>query len=109
MSTITARTSLPRTLADSSERLPLIFSTLGDPCRFQIMRLLTRKRGICVTDIALRCGISVSAASQQFRLLELAGLVRRKRQGRMICFRVRDTDPTIKALLRVMHGRGHPR
>lgn len=87
------------------ERFPLIFNALGDRGRFRIFKLLTERSDLCVTDIANIFGISVPAASQQLRVLEMTGLARKERIGQTICYKVKINDSLVKVLTKVFNGR----
>lgn len=87
------------------ERFPFIFNALGDQGRFRIFNLLTERNDLCVTDIANIFGISVPAASQQLRILEMTGLVRKERIGQTICYEVKIDDSLVKLLTKVFHSR----
>lgn len=86
-------------------RLPIMFNALGDPGRFRIFRLLMARCDICVTDLANIFGISVPAASQQLRVLEMTGLVKKERLGQTICYEVRNDDPLVKTILKLFSGK----
>jgi len=90
---------LKPTLNEQDERLQTIFNALGDHGRFCIFKILLERREVCVTDIANICNVSVPAASQQLRVLELSNLVIKKRMGQMICYEVRAEEPLIKSLI----------
>ncbi|MBI2010719.1 MAG: winged helix-turn-helix transcriptional regulator [Candidatus Colwellbacteria bacterium] len=79
---------------------PLVFQALGDPGRFNIFRLLMDRHDICVTDIANVFGITVSAASQQLRVLERLGLVVKIRMGQMVCYEINHENAIAKRLLK---------
>ncbi|MDB5185633.1 MAG: Transcriptional regulator, ArsR family [Candidatus Saccharibacteria bacterium] len=83
----------------TEEKLPRIFAALGDSTRYQIMELLMRYPDICVSNLAFELDLSVSAVSQQCKLLELNGLVRRVRKGQQICYQVRRDDPLVRSIL----------
>lgn len=84
------------------DRLPLIFAALGEPGRFRIFKLLTNYQDICVTDIANILGISVPAASQQLKFMELSGIVKRQRSGQMICYELRTRDPLVRSIIKLL-------
>lgn len=84
-----------------NERLPIVFSALGDPTRFRIFRILLQYHDICVTDIARLFGITVSAASQQLRFMELSGLIRKIRMGQMICYEIKGEDPVVQSIIKI--------
>jgi DNA-binding transcriptional ArsR family regulator len=86
-----------------TERLPLVFGALGDPTRFCIVTILLERRGLCVTDIARVCRLSVAGASHQLKILELAGLVRRVRYGKMICYEIKKSEPAVEYLKKLIH------
>ncbi len=93
---------LKKVLEPGEERLSVFFAALSDPGRFRIFKILLSESEACVTDIARVLGISVPAASQQLRVLERAGLVRRERHGQMICYEVKKSDPAVGAIIRVL-------
>jgi DNA-binding transcriptional ArsR family regulator len=62
-------------------RLDLVFGALSDPTRRKMLRTLARGDA-CVSDLALGHPISLQAASKHVRVLERAGLVKRRREGR---------------------------
>ena len=90
---------------DKSEQLPFMFSALGDAGRFRVFTLLTEHKDICVTDIANVLGISVPAASQQLKILEMSGLVRRERSGQIICYHLKNDNPVVKLIIKMLQTR----
>ena len=84
------------------EKTRLIFNVLGDPSRFRILELIAKKKDFCVSEIASALKISVPAASQQFRILEMAGLVERKRMGQRICYKVKRNDSIVRSILKLI-------
>ena len=83
---------------------PLVFQALGDPGRFRIFRLLMDNHDICVTDVANVFGITVSAASQQLRVLERLGLVLKMRMGQMVCYEINYENQISKQLVKLFKG-----
>jgi len=68
-----------------------LFSTLADPSRARILHLLAiSKRELCVCDIALVLGMSVSALSHQLRMLRERGAVSRRKVGRIVYYSLID-------------------
>lgn len=104
MFTKTQINTLKRRLERRPNQFPLVFSALGDPGRFCIFQLLTlmARSDICVTDVAAVMGISVSAASQQLKILEMVGLARKERMRQMICYKLRDDNPMVQAIMRLL-------
>ena len=66
----------------SSRMLDRTFGALADPTRRLLLAQLA-KRGECVTDLARPHAMSLAAVSKHVIVLEKAGLVRRRRQGRV--------------------------
>ena len=66
----------------SSRVLDSTFAALADPTRRRILRQLSRGDN-CVTRLAKPYGISLPAVSKHLRVLEKAGLIRRRRFGRV--------------------------
>lgn len=67
-----------------------LFSALGDPTRLRIVATLATNE-MCVCDIAATLGLSMSAVSHQLRILRERGLVRPRREGRLVYY-VLDDD-----------------
>lgn len=76
-----------------------MFDALGDQTRFNIVRVLARGQDICVSEVAEEIGISTPGVSQQLKVLEVSGLVNKKRMGQKICYRLRRGDPTARKLI----------
>lgn len=66
----------------SSRLLNRTFAALADPTRRRILEHLSRGDR-CVTDLAKPYSMSLPAVSKHLRVLESAGLIRRRRSGRM--------------------------
>jgi ArsR family transcriptional regulator len=105
----TARAALPTgpTLAGLAE----VFALMGDPTRLRIVAALA-VRELCVCDLAATIGQSESAVSHQLRLLRTLGLVRSRRDGRLVYYALDDDHVATlyaQALDHVAHGptRGH--
>ena len=58
------------------------FAALADPTRRRILEHLAHG-DLCVTDLARPYSMSLPAVSKHLRVLEKAGLVRRRRRGRV--------------------------
>lgn len=72
-------------------RVADLFGTLADPSRARILHLLAiSERALCVCDIALVVGMSVSALSHQLRFLRERGAVSREKVGRIAYYRLVD-------------------
>jgi len=79
-----------RVLGDAAvTALAETFKVLGDTTRVRILDALSRSE-LCVCDIARLLGLSASAVSHQLRLLRGMRLVRPRRAGRMVFYRLDD-------------------
>lgn len=67
-----------------------LFATLADPTRIRILHALSLTDELCVCDLALLLGLSVSGLSHQLRLLRDRGAVSRRKAGRVVYYRVVD-------------------
>ncbi len=65
------------------------FKALADPTRIRLLVALSAAE-LCVCDLASLAGISESAASHQLRLLRAMRIVRTRRDGRMVHYRLDD-------------------
>jgi ArsR family transcriptional regulator, lead/cadmium/zinc/bismuth-responsive transcriptional repressor len=76
---------------EGSRAVAELFRVLADPSRSRILHLLAiGDRELCVCDIALVLGMSVSALSHQLRVLRERGAVSRRKQGRIVYYRLVD-------------------
>jgi ArsR family transcriptional regulator len=101
MLTLNQAEKIRKALPEDAAALMRMFDALSDPSRFRIFLVLREHKGLCVTDIANVLGISVPAASQQFRILESAGVVTRERSGQRTCYRIAE-DQNVKAVTRLL-------
>jgi len=72
------------------ECLSRIFSALSDPTRLRILHALAHADDVCVTDLAEKAGLSISAVSHQLRLLRDRRLIESRRDGRMVYYSLAD-------------------
>lgn len=76
---------------DGARAVGELFGLLADPSRARIVHLLAISNAeLCVCDIALVLGMSVSALSHQLRFLRERGAVERRKAGRMAYYRLVD-------------------
>lgn len=75
---------------DTARRTADLFAILSDPTRLQILHALASAEELCVCDLSVLVGASQSAVSHQLRSLRAAGVVARRRQGRVMAYRLAD-------------------
>jgi len=73
----------------STEDLCQTFKALGDSSRLKILWALEHQE-MCVCDLAALLGITESAVSHQLRLLRTLRLVRNRREGTILYYRLAD-------------------
>ena len=75
---------------DEAEALADGFKLLGEPNRVRILYALLEAGEMCVCDLAATVDVSETTVSHAMRLLKAAGIVRNRRDGRMIYYRLDD-------------------
>jgi len=93
--------TIQTTLTGQEERAVHVMQLLGDKTRYKMFKLLTSGQEMCVSEIAGKLDISVSAVSQHFRNFEMIGLVDKERMGQKICYSLRGEDDLVKRLTEI--------
>ncbi|MGI9603404.1 MAG: ArsR/SmtB family transcription factor [Acidimicrobiales bacterium] len=75
---------------DEATDLAALFRLLGDPTRVRILFALLEAGELCVCDIAAVVDTNETKVSQAMRLLRGAGVVRNRRDGRNVYYRLDD-------------------
>lgn len=75
------------------------FRLLGDPTRVRILLALDAHDELCVHELAEAVGATETKVSQALRLLRTASIVRNRRDGRHVHYRL--DDDHVRILLRV--------
>lgn len=86
---------------DDAADLAAVFRLLGDPKRIRILFALLEAGELCVCDLAATTDVTDTAVSQTMRLLRTAGIVRQRRHGRSIYYRLDDAH--VRLLLDISH------
>lgn len=98
-----ARSGVP-TVAET-DRLAEWFRVLGDPTRTRLLYALLEAGELCVCDLAATIGAAETTVSHALRWLRTAGMVRSRRDGRMMLYSLDDAH--VRMLLDL--GREHLR
>lgn len=95
-------------MAPKIDDLEMLFKALADRTRLRILGLLAAGE-ICVCDIHESLGISQPKASRHLAYLRRAGLVRARKQGLWMHYRLESPkDPVARTILdATMHGLRH--
>jgi DNA-binding transcriptional ArsR family regulator len=91
--------------AGEAQRLSELFRLLGDPTRVRILYALLEVGELCVCDLAATVEAPESSVSHALRLLRTAGIVRNRRDGRMIYYGLDDAHVRILLDLSAEHLR----
>lgn len=78
----------PLALEDAQE-MAEFFAALADPTRLRLISLLAAEE-CCVCDLAEQLGMTDSAISHQLRTLRATRLVRYRKEGRQVFYRLHD-------------------
>jgi DNA-binding transcriptional ArsR family regulator len=81
-----------------------VFRLLGDPGRLRIVQALADEE-LCVCDLATFVGASSSAVSHQLRLLKQARVVKNRREGKVVYYRLDDGHVTALVVTALDHAR----
>lgn len=93
---------------EEATELAEMFRLLGDPTRVRILFALLEAGELCVCDIAAVVNVSETNVSQAMRLLRGSGVVRNRRSGRNVFYRLDDAHVRMVLDLsrtHVSHGR----
>lgn len=69
--------------------LSALFAVFSEPTRLKVLSLLSISE-MCVTDISLSLSINQTTISHQLAILKEYGLVKSKRQGKIVFYKVSD-------------------
>lgn len=75
---------------DEAGKLADLFRLIGEPTRARILYALLEVGELCVCDLAATVEVPESSVSHALRLLRTAGVVRNRREGRNVFYRLDD-------------------
>lgn len=79
--------------ADEVDRLTDLLSLMSDPVRLRILYALDATEELCVGDLAIAVEINEDQVGYALRILRAAGLVRARKQGRIVYNRLAPDFP----------------
>jgi DNA-binding transcriptional ArsR family regulator len=86
-----ARARLPS--AADAERITSLLGLLADPVRARLLYALDVAEELCVGDLAMALSVSEDQAGYGLRVLRGAGLVTRRKEGRVVFYRLAEGFP----------------
>ncbi|WP_432482748.1 ArsR/SmtB family transcription factor [Kineococcus esterisolvens] len=101
-----ARSRLPS--AEATAQLTAALSLIADPTRARVLYALDLVEELCVGDTALALGVSEDVAGYALRVLRTAGMVTRRKEGRIAYYRLADgfPEPLLEHCLRQLVSLG---
>jgi len=93
---------IKKNLEKIDHSLVSLFHILADYSRFHIFWLVVNFKDLCVSQIAEVSNITVSAASQHLRMMEMAGLVERVKKGQRTCFKINEKNILVKDIIKIL-------
>lgn len=81
-----ARQRIPE--VPEAERVTSVLTLIADPTRMRLLFALDAAEELCVGDLAQALGVSEDAVGYGLRMLRTAGLVARRKHGRMVFYRL---------------------
>ena len=78
---------------DEADRLAEMLRLLADPTRARALFALGAGQELCVSDLAVVLGVSEDNAGYALKVLRTAGLVRGRKAGRSVCYRLAEGFP----------------
>src|SRR5437016_13629027 len=78
---------------DEGQRLAELLALLADGTRARILFALGAVEELCVGDLAATLEVSEDTAGYALKVLRMAGLVRGRKEGRSVCYRLAEGFP----------------
>ena len=78
---------------DDAERLAELLGLLADATRARILFALGAVEELCVGDLAVTLDASEDAVGYALKVLRMAGLVKGRKEGRSVCYRLAEGFP----------------
>ena len=75
-------------ITDSDEKVLVLFQTLGDASRLEILRLLRENGEMCGTDLLEKVSVVQSTLSHHMKTLTEAGIVTERKNGRKTIYQI---------------------
>lgn len=77
----------------AAERVTSVLTLIADPTRMRLLFALDAVEELCVGDLAQALEASEDAVGYALRMLRTAGLVSRRKEGRMVFYRLAKDFP----------------
>lgn len=98
-------TVLQRALTDlDAVRVSRLFKAFADPTRLKVLYVLTLERELCVCDVAAVIGHSNATASHHLRTLLEQGLVKYRKEGKVVYYSLDDDHVRLLVEIAMAHS-----
>jgi DNA-binding transcriptional ArsR family regulator len=78
---------------EDAQRLAELLALLADATRARILFALGAVDELCVGDLAVTLDVSEDAVGYALKVMRMAGLVRARKEGRSVCYRLAEGFP----------------
>jgi DNA-binding transcriptional ArsR family regulator len=76
---------------DEAEQKARVLKALADPIRIRIL-VLVEKCEVCVCEVLVALGLTQPTASHHLAILEAAGLIKRRKEGKWAFYSLADSE-----------------
>jgi len=88
------------------DKMQKYFNVLGDKTRYTLFSRMVNNCESCVSELAEDLKITPAGASQQLKIMEEAGILKRVRKGQRVCHEVNKDDPQVKKIIALIKAEG---
>lgn len=87
-----------------AERISRLFKAFADPTRMKVLYVLTKEEELCVCDVAAVIGHSNATASHHLRHLLDQGLVKYRKDGKIVYYSLDDEHVRMLVEIAMVHS-----
>lgn len=88
--------------SETDATMAAAFKILSDVNRFRIFRILAQQPKLSVSNIARILNISLPLASQHIKILTLARLLQKERDGKKVFSKLEHSNPFVQAVVKTI-------
>ncbi|KKQ70875.1 MAG: ArsR family transcriptional regulator [Candidatus Peregrinibacteria bacterium GW2011_GWC2_39_14] len=87
---------------ESDKSMAEAFKVLSDVNRYRMFRVLAQQPKLTISDIARILGISLPLASQHLKVLTMANLLQKERDGKKVFPKLEHGNPFVQAVVKTI-------
>lgn len=84
---------------ESDQTTTAAFKVLSDSNRYRIFRILSENKKLSISSIAHVLNISLPLASQHLKILTVAGLLKKEREGKNVFSKLERKNPIVPVII----------